>query len=184
MIVALSGKMRCGKTTLATELLKLVPGMKMSFADPVREEVAALLGVGHSVVQSTFFKSANFVIGNRIMTGREVLQWWGTEIRRAADPDYWVNKLKDHIREHFYEEPTDLIVVDDMRFISELELLRELGAFCVRINPYSHWTPGPNADHSSETALDGYHGWDLVVAPEYGEIAGCAHQIRDLLVGE
>jgi len=173
MIIALSGKMGCGKTTLADELLQIRPGHRISFADALREEVAALLNVYLRDVYTQEFKSEEFQIGNRRMTGREILQWWGTEIRRASDKDYWSRKMAERCQ----LMPGCFLVVDDMRFMSELEVMRDLHAICIRINPHENWTPGPSANHASETDLDEYTLWDMVVSLGYGKIRECAGRI-------
>lgn len=92
------------------------------------------------------------------VTVRRILQWWGTEFRRAQDPDYWTRawaqKLADFDLEHTH------ILVDDVRFRNELNVIKDNGGLCVRI-----MRPGFNGanDHSSENSLDDYTEWDRVI---------------------
>jgi len=96
--------------------------------------------------------------GRTAITVRRILQWWGTEYRRAQDPDYWTKAwgLKveqfDLIRMH--------VLVDDVRFMNELLVIREHGGLIVKIE-----RPGFDGanNHSSETSLDAYQDWDQVI---------------------
>lgn len=92
------------------------------------------------------------------VTARSILQWWGTEYRRAQDPDYWV---KAWAREAMkWQGKGKTILVDDVRFPNELAKIRSLGGMVVRIVRPGH--EGVN-NHESERALDGVDDWDAVV---------------------
>lgn len=61
------------------------------------------------------------------LSPRQILEWWGTEYRRAQDPDYWVKRLSDRYAE-FMGEPDMCgyrVVVDGVRFTNEVAWLRE-----------------------------------------------------------
>ncbi len=81
---------------------------------------------------------------------RYLLQWWGSEYRRASDPDYWVRKLEDTlVKERSY---VDVGMITDMRFPNEFEMVKKLGGITVRLDRVGY-TDVDN--HISETALDG-----------------------------
>ncbi len=92
------------------------------------------------------------------VTVRRILQWWGTEFRRAQDPDYWTRAWADKVASHDLEKTH--ILVDDIRFKNELETLKAQGGLIVKIE-----RPGFNGagDHASETSLDDYSAWDHVI---------------------
>lgn len=96
--------------------------------------------------------------GLTAVTVRRLLQWWGTEYRRAQDPDYWTKAWGRKI------EQNDLarthILVDDVRFINELEVIRAHAGLIVKI--VRPGFDGAN-NHSSETSLDEFSAWDAVV---------------------
>ncbi len=52
------------------------------------------------------------------------------------------------------------VLVDDVRFVNELEVIRQNGGHFIRVV-----RPGFNGanNHSSENSLDGYDDWDLVI---------------------
>ncbi len=173
-IIGISGKMGVGKTRLACTLCDLHPGwVRMAFGDPVKDEISEVFGFSRRLCNTALGKSTGVSThqavdhpgaGGKlpprlIMTVREVLQWWGTDVRRAQDPDYWVKAMAARLD----DLPGDACVVfDDVRFPNEARMVRERGGLLVRLLPWNGWKPGPNADHYSECALDGYDDWDAV----------------------
>ena len=96
--------------------------------------------------------------GKTALTVRRILQWWGTEYRRAQDPDYWTKAWGRKV------EGLDLarlhVLVDDVRFMNELQVIKEHGGLVVKVE-----RPGFDGanNHASETSLDDYHAWDGVL---------------------
>lgn len=92
------------------------------------------------------------------LTVRRILQWWGTEYRRAQDPEYWTKAWANLV------ESLDLnnihILIDDIRFINELSTVRNEQGLIVKIE-----RPGFNGagNHASETSLDDYTDWHRVI---------------------
>ena len=92
--------------------------------------------------------------GQSALTVRRVLQWWGTEYRRAQDPDYWTRAWQRKVAQ--YDLQQIHILIDDVRFVNELAVVREVGGKIIKID-----RPGfaAGGNHSSETALDGCDDW-------------------------
>lgn len=103
----------------------------------------------------------------------KLLQWWGTEYRRAQDPQYWVKNWKAGINPQ-----ADVVITTDMRFLNEAAAIREIGGFTVNVvrlnadgKPYID--PTRPATHQSEIDLDGYnydyaiHSKDAVLTGEF-----------------
>ncbi len=96
--------------------------------------------------------------GQFAVTVRRILQWWGTEYRRAQDPDYWTKVWERKLQEY---DLTDIhILVDDVRFVNELDVIKKQGGMFIKIE-----RPGFNGanNHSSESSLDHYDHWDLII---------------------
>lgn len=112
--------------------------------------------------------------GQTAVTVRRILQWWGTEYRRAQDPDYWTKAWSRKI-EQFDLQNTD-VLVDDVRFINELNTIRSHGGLIVKIE-----RPGFDGanNHASETSLDDYADWSCVVVND-GTLAQFKQKIEEL----
>jgi hypothetical protein len=81
---------------------------------------------------------------------RRLLQWWGTEYRRAQNPDYWVNSMWATIES---EEP-GIVLLTDTRFPNEFAAVKERGGWTIHLERPG-FSLGTEADkHPSETALD------------------------------
>lgn len=93
----------------------------------------------------------------------KLLQWWGTEYRRAQNVNYWTERLEARIK----AAAPDIALVTDMRFKNEAAKIKEMGGHTVlveRINDDGTQYIDPNrpADHPSETELDG-HNYDYFI---------------------
>ena len=96
--------------------------------------------------------------GQTAVSVRRILQWWGTEYRRAQDHDYWTMAWEKKLQE--YDLTKTHILVDDVRFVNELNTIKKQGGTFIKIE-----RPGFNGanNHSSENSLDHYDNWNLVI---------------------
>lgn len=108
---------------------------------------------------------------------RRLLQVWGTEYRRWQDEDYWVKALRAWLA---CREPGENVVVDDVRFRNEAELIHERGGLLVRLEPWDGWEPGPHSDHPSETQLDEYQKFHMVLRPRRGELDSAVRRVYEV----
>ena len=119
MLIGLSGPAGVGKDTVADYLVETHGFTKFSFSDALYREVSEAFGISieelqrretkeklHDKLIETRCKDAEFVkfmrsapdenistyVWPRSFSPRWVLQRWGTDYRRAQDPDYWVKK--------------------------------------------------------------------------------------------
>jgi hypothetical protein len=101
----------------------------------------------------------------------KLLQWWGTEFRRAQDPDYWTKKLFQSIPSNL-----DLALITDVRFPNELDGIKQRGGYNInvqRLTEYGtpYYADDRPVDHPSETALDYWHYWDFRITNPHGHQA-------------
>lgn len=121
--IGLCGYMRAGKDTVADYLIREHGYQRMGFADALKEEVAR--GVGCTPAD---------LLEEPLRTQvRPVLQVWGTEFRRAQDPDYWTEQVRKKIVKEARVGGRRL-VFNDVRFANEIALLREYGFVVVKID--------------------------------------------------
>lgn len=96
--------------------------LRASFADGLKFEIAETLHLTDPMV--LFRKPHSETI-------RRLLQWWGTELRRATDPDYWVKVAITNAVEH--ATPGTLTAFTDVRFANEAQAVRNLGGIVLMI---------------------------------------------------
>lgn len=140
--LAFGGRMAAGKTTAAWFLAAVAGYELLSLAGPLKE----LADVNASAEGQEGVRAhvAAWADGYRLHTylssdlgsfmdeavaaiqqfdGRRRLQVLGTEIGRRYRPTLWVDLLLDRVR----SRPAVRVVVDDVRFVNEVQLLRENG---------------------------------------------------------
>jgi len=174
MLVALAGRQGSGKTTLANDLRR--GGFKrLSFAGRLKSLVAAVYGWDEESLYTEDGKQGKLdkpvkwglfeaehlgalVKATRPLrsekrefaTRREALQYVGTDVLRAYDDQFHLNS----VREQVAAEPNADFVLDDCRFLNELQVMRELDAipvFVMRPDRYQY------SNHKSESELRRRH---------------------------
>lgn len=154
LIIGIGHKKHSGKDTLAEFIAEeldrcsiIVPHSILRFADQLKIEVTNVCRV------------PLFELEENKDVFRPMLQWWGTEFRRKyqGNDNYWVEKLAKRIEKS--EHKSAVYLVTDVRFPNEFEWVKSKGGKLIKIE-----RPGTSTDnHASETALDGYTGWDMIV---------------------
>jgi hypothetical protein len=82
---------------------------------------------------------------------RSLLQFWGTEYRRAKDCDYWITTLARELdRVH-----PPWAVIGDMRFPNEFAWVKAVEGTTVKVERPRVWSSIPST-HLSECALDDF----------------------------
>lgn len=140
-IIGLSGPAGSGKNA-AAEALRELGYSVASFAAPLRQEAWAMR-------TAPLWERIRFILDNRApwraaaallvssradifgkptpRNARVLLQWWGTEYRRAQDPDYWI-KLAER------SMGADPIVFADVRFENEAAMIRKRSGIVVCVD--------------------------------------------------
>lgn len=180
LVLGLAGCAGAGKSAVAEYLVQRYGFMRFSFSDALYREVAAAFDVSEDLLRDRETKELatpllamencaddEFVDMVRGMFAPEdhtvrtpysprwVLQVWGTEFRRAADPNYWIDQAEQWLV-RMYEFPQypehrcNLFVNDSVRFENEREWVKGLdgGIWHLRRD-----AAAPVAGHVSETPL-------------------------------
>lgn len=166
-IIGFAGRMRSGKYELADicekagyERLYFALPLKKLIADLIRVDVSEINNLKNVEKEYKFSKMDSMFIANQTAipyefinqkisgktfhTVRELLQFIGTDIIRAYNNDWHVNRIREMV------DKDKNYVFDDVRFPNEVNLIRELGGdmwFIIRpdISTVSN--------HTSETSL-------------------------------
>jgi hypothetical protein len=111
---------------------------------------------------------------------RTLLQWWGTNFRRAQDVNYWVRQLTARLE----REQPDIALITDVRFPNEVDAIHAAGGYVVKVTR----TTAPDVivpSHPSEDELSGYTGWDYEInAADLPELRKQAAAIYHKIVGK
>ena len=101
---------------------------------------------------------------------RELLQFWGTEFRRAQDQEYWVKKLSSRLD----IELPQIALISDVRYRNEAEWIKDRDGYYIRVERYKdqqrYLHPGIDHQHSSETELELYPDWFAEIRCDDGAI--------------
>lgn len=178
MIVGISGKIGAGKDAIAARLVERWGFRIVRFSDSLKEEVLerlpttlAALHAMHTYHNLTGQHAADcrtaagspeclrrMVYEVKPRGVRELLQEYGTDVRRKDDPNYWTREwLRRVLGDAPQRQPrTENIVAPDVRFENEAQAVLGVGGELWRIE-----RPGTAAgSHVSETVMDTWASWD------------------------
>lgn len=160
--------------------------MRVNFADALRREITEAINKAGGL---DAFMSASPIVGEHFPSWVELdpnpdmtdsllphgkhpklLQWWGTEYRRAQDADYWVKRWLDTVTKH-----KGIVVTSDMRFLNECKAVSYMNGHTVNVtrvnrNGLPYFDVSRPQDHKSEIELDGYE-WDFYLKAVTGQTA-------------
>lgn len=130
-LIGLSGLAGSGKDYIDGRLYDFLDGgsLRVAFADGVRFEIESAFGVDRYGLGALWDKPYSDEI-------RQLLQLWGTEYRRSQDPLHWVEYGRREIERAW--ETTELVVITDVRFQNEADLVRDLGGIVVQVQAADH----------------------------------------------
>ena len=107
------------------------------------------------------------------MTGREFMQYFGTDVCRKIYPDIWTDRL---IKDIVAEQP-NLAIISDARFENEIEAVQKAGGKVIRL---TRSVEGVDA-HESELALDNFSGFDAVIDNQNMSIEESCQKLIELI---
>jgi hypothetical protein len=181
VIVGISGKAQTGKSAVAQRLAERWGFVVVSFADALREEVLARLPAtlralhGYTCPRFEVLPNGNLrhrlcnwgdeegcireMVYERKPPGvRELLQEYGSEVRRADEPEYWIEQWAVRA----YLTGAMQLVAPDVRFENEARAVLEREGVLWRIERPNH-SGILNGSHQSETVMDAWDRWDAII---------------------
>lgn len=150
ILIGLKGLAGSGKDTVANYLIENHKFTKIAFADPLKNILSIITGWPLEMIQGDSPESRKFretvVHPDFGMTCRKMLQMIGTELfRNQFNKDIWLKIAKRTI----INCPGNKVVISDVRFPNEAEMIQELGGYIFNIErPNEELLEVPS--HSSE----------------------------------
>lgn len=154
-VIGVSGRIGAGKNTFADLFVQQCPQfVQKSFAYKVKQIASLLLGLPIKFIDSR--EGKDHFLQDYQMTVRVFLQKLATDaLRDRVHSNIWIYALFADYKEG------DNWIITDLRFPNEIEYMKDKGGIFVRMN--GNPTNLPRNDHYSETALDDYKDWDVVI---------------------
>jgi len=169
-----SSAAQSGKSTVAKHLEKTYGYRIVPFAQTLKEMAVPMLeALGHSREEALDLlmhdKERTLSLG---ITVRHLLRTLGTEWgRECIHPDVWLHCWQERI------QGIKHVVVDDVRFPNEAELVKRLGGTMVRVERPGAYT---EHQHSSEGSLDHFDGFDFVLRND-GDVPALLDKVEQLM---
>lgn len=149
-ILGITGKMFSGKDTVAEFIHFAFRNSRItSFAYPMKQMMIDYFGFTYDDLYTVEGKNRyNEFWG---MTNREALQKIGTEcFRNNFHVDTWLKTMEINIR----NDLTPIIIIPDVRFLNEAELIHALGGSILKIVREDVVRDPNQMTHASETMID------------------------------
>jgi hypothetical protein len=152
-IIGVCGLIGGGKGTVADILVKDYGFEKVSFADSLKDMIAAVFGWPRHLLEGDTPESREWReqrddwwaerLNLPWLTPRWVLQFWGTDVCRVNfHEDIWIASLENKLRT-VVNSPFEYnnIVIPDTRFPNEINLIRKLGGevWAVQRGDFPDW---------------------------------------------
>lgn len=157
-LLLFGGGMGSGKDTMREmiiDALGIEKEFHFSFASPLKDECDKIIeslkgGLTDKEMSQKFNVSEEAVVKAKKILGdtieyypkinsrsrtpktRAFLQYWGTDVRRKQDIDYWVNIVRKEVSEKLAEGYT--VIITDGRFNNEFDLINDLNGITICLN--------------------------------------------------
>lgn len=147
MIIGITGKKQSGKDTIANYLVNKYNFEKISFADPLKSACRELFLFDDDQLYGDKKEEIDEFFN---VTPRKTMQFIGTEVFRN-----YINNLLPDIKDNFWVclmekqimNNKNLIVIPDVRFQNELDLIKKYNGVIIKVDKISNIID----DHISES---------------------------------
>ncbi|AYV82122.1 MAG: deoxynucleoside monophosphate kinase [Homavirus sp.] len=165
MIIGLLGKKRVGKDTVADYLVNNHNFRKETMATPLKDACGVIFGFNNDQLYGDL-KETDDSVWN--ISPRKILQYLGTDIFRKdiakIIPDigdkFWIKCMENRINTIQKKNPKMNIVISDIRFDNEVDMVHKLNGIVIKIDRPSI----SNTDqHESEANIDLIKSYDLII---------------------
>lgn len=175
MIIGICGYKGTGKSTVAEYLAKEHKFKRVNFKDGLVAEMKErfpMLLKELSLVHEGDLGDTNWLFEKKPPIMRALMQEYGTDVRRADNQDYWVDKWKATV-----ESVKGNIVTDDVRFYNELAAVGDMDGILIRVTRPDITSGGT---HQSETEQEKFIE-DFTIYGEPGDHASIYKQVDEII---
>lgn len=128
MLIALTGLKQSGKSTVSKILKEKYGFYPINFKDSLIQEMKEFLP-DFLEKEAEFYKcTIDELFEKKPGNFRQLMQNFGTELRRGQDKDYWCNLWLSKYKSCLFD-----VVVDDCRFLNEAFTVQQNGGVIVKI---------------------------------------------------
>jgi len=157
MIIGLKGLAGSGKDTVGNYIQSSYGFRKIAFADPLKEIVSIVSNWPIEMVRGetpTYRELRETEIHPDFgITCRKMLQCIGTDLfRDKFDPETWIKITRNRIQDSLNNKEN--IVITDVRFENECEMIQKLGGYIWHIERNSNFLDDSTKNHVSEKQFE------------------------------
>jgi len=146
--IALNGLPESGKTEVAKWLIEHHNFRRIGFGDHLKRAAILIYNLSHDQV----YGDLKDVVDLRYnLTPRFILQQLGTNVCRSIHPDTWVFPIQQALSSGF--DSYRRVVIDDLRFPNEVEMLLNYGTVLIQIERPNHNPTDLEINHESNRPL-------------------------------
>ncbi len=134
-LIGLIGRKSSGKSTAANYMTAKWFYAQYAFADPLKRGIIEIFGIPDESVYGTEAQK-NAIDPYWDVSGRQLMQYCGTELFREKLPellpqlnDIWIRRMEKTLQ----QTPHSNIVISDVRFQAEADLIKRLGGILIQI---------------------------------------------------
>jgi hypothetical protein len=181
MLIGLTGPAGSGKSFCAQYLQEQFRYERVSFAGPLKAMLRAALDYAdlipvyvEAIIGGELKETPNNLLGGK--TPRYAMQTLGTEWgRECLSQDFWIALAESRIRGLLMQGVP--VVVDDVRFDNEADMIQRLGGTVLRVAGRSK---GVSPDHPSEQGAWYHHTIDNSPGRDVRAQLCAAHDIQKM----
>jgi hypothetical protein len=149
VLIGLVGKKQVGKDTVAMYLKKRYQFINHAFADPLKEACQVLFMLNESQLNDNRLKERTDPRWDK--TPRQMMQLVGTDLfRNHVDKDFWIKHMEFWIEMH----PEESIIISDVRFQNEADLIKERGGYLWKIDRTTAFSDHHESENQQIKGID------------------------------
>lgn len=180
-LIGVTGKKFNGKDTIGNYLISNHQYVRLSFADPLKEALKCIFGFTDEQLYGNLKEVVDEYWG---VSPRDVMKYIGTDVFRNKmeqlipdiKNDIWIRVVERQILQLRKTDPNVKIVITDVRFPNEINLIKKYNGQIIKVNRQS--VNNKIDHHESEKYIDSLY-CDIMIQND-GSIDDVHQKIKEL----